>query len=350
MVSYRPIEVLAGRGVRVLDQTLLPHEERYLELTTVAALCEAIGALRVRGAPLLGLCGIAGMAIAATTDASDEALRSAADQITATRPTAVDLGAGIRKALTAVSEVAATEDRADHLWRLATETVAGQWAVDDALAKHGAPLIEGVGAVLTHCNTGALATGGRGTALAVIDEAWQAGFISGVFATETRPLLQGARLTTWELQKLGIPVTLLPDTAVASLLASGKVGAVVTGADRIAMNGDSANKVGTYGIALAAREHAVPFFIAAPRTTIDPRAADGSAIPIEYREDAEVGGYGDRRWSPNGVAAYNPAFDVTPAGLIAAIVTEVGVARAGYSSSIARLMTLERTAPDRMDG
>ena len=341
MASYRPIEVLAGRGVRVLDQSLLPHEERYVEVTTVASLCEAIQALRVRGAPLLGLCGIAGMAIAATTDASDEALQAAAERTTATRPTAVDLGAGVRRALEVAAVEPAPEGRTDVLWRLAAAAVAGQWAVDDALAKYGAPLLEGAGAVLTHCNTGALATGGRGTALAVIDEAFKAGFVTEVFATETRPLLQGARLTTWELQKLGIPVTLLPDTAVASLLASGQVGAVVTGADRIAMNGDSANKIGTYGIGLAAKAHSVPFFIAAPRTTIDPVTETGAAIPIEYRKDTEVGGFGDRRWSPEGSAAYNPAFDVTPAELIAAIATEVGVATAPYETSIARLLTLE---------
>ena len=337
METYRPIEVLAGRGIRVLDQTALPHSERYLELRTVADLCEAIQRLQVRGAPLLGLCGIAGMAVAASEDASDSGLQIAAERISATRPTAVDLGAGVRRAL-AAALTTATDGRSERLWTLANEVTVAQRAVDEALATHGAPLLQGAGAVLTHCNTGALATGGRGTALAVIDEAWRAGHIDRVFATETRPLLQGARLTTWELQKLGIPCTLLPDSAVASLLASGAAGAVVTGADRIAMNGDTANKIGTYGIALAAREHGVPFFIAAPTTTIDPGAGDRRAIPIEFRASEEVGGYGKTRWSPEGTEAYNPAFDVTPARFISAIVTELGVAKPPFDVSLRGLL------------
>jgi methylthioribose-1-phosphate isomerase len=337
MVNYRPIEVLTNRGVRILDQTLLPHEERYLELGTVDGLCEAIQSLRVRGAPLLGLCGVAGMAIAATAGSTEQGLRAAAKTIKATRPTAVDLGAGVDRAL-AVALQAQEVDRAGELWSLAVAEARGQFAVDDALAKHGAPLLEGARAVLTHCNTGALATGGRGTALALIHEAFLAGHIERVFATETRPLLQGARLTTWEATKLGIPCTLLPDTAAASLIASGEVGVVVTGADRITMNGDTANKIGTYGLALAAKANGIPFLIAAPRTTIDPDAGAGGAIPIEFRNAREVGGFGESRWAPPGVAAYNPAFDVTPAELITAIVTESGVARPPFDASIAALL------------
>jgi methylthioribose-1-phosphate isomerase len=195
-------------------------------------------------------------------------------------------------------------------------------------------------AVLTHCNTGALATGGIGTALGVIRVAWERGSLARCYATETRPLLQGARLTAWELRRLGIPATLVPDTAAASLIASGAVQAVITGADRIATNGDSANKVGTYGLAAVAARHAVPFYIAAPRTTIDPACPSGAAIPIEFRDGREVGGWGEVRWAPDGLEAYNPAFDVTPAGLITAIITEAGVARPPYSRSLADLLEM----------
>ena len=208
---------------------------------------------------------------------------------------------------------------------------------DAALARHGRELPGIEGAVLTHCNTGALATGGEGTALAVIAAAWRAGRIERCYATETRPLLQGARLTMWELAALGIPGTLLPDTAAAALIASGRVGAVITGADRIAANGDSANKVGTYGLAAVAARHGVPFYIAAPVSTFDATATTGAAIPIEFRARDEVEGFGGERWSPPGGGAWNPAFDVTPAELIAAIVTETGVLRRPYGPAIAAL-------------
>ena len=203
------------------------------------------------------------------------------------------------------------------------------------MGRLGADLLLAHGAVLTNCNTGALASGGIGTALGVIRTAWEQGRLAHCYATETRPLLQGARLTMWELQRLGIPATLVPDTAAAALIASGRVQAVITGADRIAANGDSANKVGTYGLALAAARHALPFYIAAPTSTIDPCCADADAIPIEFRDPAEVGGFGAVRWSPDGTTAWNPAFDVTPADLITAIVTEAAVLRPPLGSAIA---------------
>jgi methylthioribose-1-phosphate isomerase len=330
-----PLVLLPGEGLEVLDQTLLPREERRLRLDTVEGLCEAIRSLRVRGAPLLGLCGAAGMALAATERGTGEAsLREAARELTATRPTAVDLGAAVRGALEAALAADAAR-RETLLWERAEGMLARQRAVDGALAANGAPLLRG--AVLTHCNTGALATGGLGTALAVIVEAHRRGLVDRCYATETRPLLQGARLTAWELQRAGVPATLLADTAAASLVASGRVAAVITGADRIAANGDVANKVGTYGLALMAARHAIPFYVAAPMTTVDLACPDGAAIPIEFREAAEVGGFGETRWAPAGIEAYNPAFDVTPADLVTAIITERGVARPPYGVALEEL-------------
>lgn len=191
--------------------------------------------------------------------------------------------------------------------------------------------------MLTHCNAGALATGGSGTALAAVKCAWEAGTLTRCFVTETRPLLQGARLTAWELERAGVPATLLPDTAVASLLVSGEVDAIITGADRVAANGDTANKVGTYAIAVLAARHQVPMFFAAPRSTFDPACADGSRIPIEFRDGREVGGFGKSRWAPEGIAVYNPAFDVTPSDLIAGFVTDRGVLAAPYPAAIRAL-------------
>ena len=307
-------------------------------LGDVAAVCEAIRMLRVRGAPLLGVVGACGMAIAASMrGAGNDALAAAAAELTATRPTAVDLSAMIAEAVEA-AQTASTDEakRADALWDFAEHALARQHERDAALAAHGRELL--TGAVLTHCNTGALATGGRGTALAVVAAAWEAGRLDRCYATETRPLLQGARLTMWELGVMGIPATLLPDTAAASLMASGRVSAVITGADRIAANGDAANKVGTYGLAAVAARHGIPFFIAAPTSTIDTATPDGANIPIEFRDDAETGGFAGVRWAPEGRDAYNPAFDVTPAGLIAAIVTERGVLRPPFGAAIGELI------------
>lgn len=339
MSGYTPIRILPGEGIEVLDQTLLPHEERYLRLNTVAAVAEAIRSLRVRGAPLLGVTGACGMAIAGEErGAGPEPLALAAEELKATRPTAVDLGAMIDEALVA-AEAAGPSEREQQaaLWTFAELALGRQRERDAALARHGRELPGLEGAVLTHCNTGGLATGGEGTALAVIAEAWRAGRIERCYATETRPLLQGARLTMWELGVLGIPGTLLPDTAAASLIASGQVSAVITGADRIAANGDGANKVGTYGLAAVAARHGVPFYLAAPLSTFDVNTPSGEAIPIEFRGEDEVGGFGDERWSPDGGGVYNPAFDVTPAELIAGIVCESGVLRPPYGPAIAAL-------------
>ncbi len=338
MSGYTPIRILPGEGIEILDQTVLPHEERYVRLNAVAEVADAIRSLRVRGAPLLGVTGACGMAIAGEErGVRPEALAGAAADLKATRPTAADLGAMIDEALRAVEGVAGEEERRAALWGFAQRALARQRERDAALARHGRELPGLEGAVLTHCNTGGLATGGEGTALAVIEEAWRAGRVERCYATETRPLLQGARLTMWELGALGIPGTLLPDTAAPSLIASGEVSAVITGADRIAANGDGANKVGTYGLAAVAARHGVPFYLVAPVSTFDAGTPSGEAIPIEFRGEGEVGGFGEERWSPAGGGAYNPAFDVTPAELIAGIVTETGVLRPPYGPAIAAL-------------
>jgi len=337
MEEIEPIRILPGKGVDLLDQTLLPQEERRFLLNTLEGVCEAIRELRVRGAPLLGVTGAAGMAVAAEERGTSEAaLRTSAAMLKGTRPTAVDLGAAVDAAL-ALALAAQQVQRGSLLWDNAVDVLDEQRRRDFALAEHGATLLPDGAAVLTHCNTGALATGGTGTALAVIRRAFESGKLSHCFATETRPLLQGARLTAWELRRLSIPGTLLPDGAAASLIASGQVSAVITGADRIAMNGDTANKVGTYGLALAAARHGVPFYIAAPTSTIDGRCKDGDGIPIEFRATEEVMGFRNVRWAAEDVQAYNPAFDVTPADLIAAIVTEHGVVRPPFGRALAGL-------------
>jgi len=337
--EVRAVELIPGRGIRCIDQTRLPRELVTLELGDLDGVCEAIRSLRVRGAPLLGIVGAAGMAMAAErSDASDVALEQAAAALLATRPTAVDLGHAVRRALAAARAAGQSADRRRQaLWRFATELLEAQRASDSALAAHGAALLNERGSVLTHCNTGALATGGLGTALAVVRELWQRGFLERCYATETRPLLQGARLTAWELVQEGIPVPLLPDGAAASLLASGRVAAVFVGADRIARNGDTANKIGTYALALAARRHRVPFYVVAPSTTFDPECPDGGAIPIEFRSAEEVLSFQTCRAAPEGAEAYNPAFDVTPAELIDGIVTEHGVLRPPLAAAIERL-------------
>ena len=333
------LRIVRGRGIDILDQTRLPHVESRMMLESVAGVCLAIRQLSVRGAPLLGIAGAAGMAIAAeTTGGGDSTLEAAAAALIGTRPTASDLGAAVRSALQDALAIS-TRGRTDLLWDKAEQMLARQLDSDRAIGRHGASLIRPGAAVLTHCNTGALATGGYGTALGVVRTAFAAGLLSHCYATETRPLLQGARLTMWELLRAEVPATLLPDTAAASLIASGRVQAIVTGADRIAANGDTANKVGTYGLAAVAARHGVPFYIVAPRTTIDLETEDGAAIPIEFRSEHEVGGFGEQRWTPAGSGAYNPAFDVTPAGLISAIVTERGVLRPPFGEALRAAMS-----------
>ncbi len=330
----RPLRFARG-ALEVLDQTLLPGEERWLRLTTPAEVIAAIRRLAVRGAPAIGVAGAYAMVLAA---GSAEQVRAAAPAIASARPTAVNLRWAVERMLGVLEGVVAPEPPRDRLLAEAHRIRDEDEAACRAIGRHGAALLGQTSRVLTHCNAGSLATAGYGTALGVVYAAVEAGKRVAVFADETRPLLQGARLTAWELSRAGIEVTVLPDSAAASLLRGGRIDAVVVGADRIAANGDVANKVGTYPLALSAREHAVPFYVAAPRSTIDPRCPDGGSIPIEERSGSEVtDGFGVRT-APAGVYVYSPAFDVTPAKLVTALITEVGVISPVAAEGIARAL------------
>jgi methylthioribose-1-phosphate isomerase len=321
------------RGVlSLLDQRLLPEREVWIDCRTVEEVARAIRDMVVRGAPAIGCAAAYGMALAARTGVP---LDEAAAQLRATRPTAVNLFWAIDKMLRPVEEKVPTavmlplelRARQIHLMDVITCLKIGEL---------GAPLLP-QGGVLTHCNAGALATGGYGTALGVVRAAHAQKRGIRLFADETRPFLQGARLTAWEMAKSGIGVTVITDNMAAHLMQRGEIQSVIVGADRIAANGDTANKIGTYGLALLARAHDLPFFVAAPLSTIDRATPDGRHIPIEERDGREVTHVGERRLVPEGVAVRNPAFDVTPAGLITAIITEAGVARPPYGESIAQL-------------
>jgi methylthioribose-1-phosphate isomerase len=315
----QPIEWRDG-VLRILDQTLLPEHERYVETRDYRDVADAIRTLAVRGAPLIGIAAAYAMALAAT---HGDRIDQAADELVATRPTAVNLRWAVERVLALPAhDGAAILDEARRLH-------AGQVAADDAMGAFGAPLIADGSTVLTHCNAGSLATGGIGTALAPIKTAHWGGRRLRVLVDETRPLLQGARLTAWELAREGIPHDVIVDSAAAGLIARGEVQAIFVGADRIAANGDVANKVGTYGLALAARAHDLPLYVVAPVSTIDHATPCGDAIVIEERDAAEVLGARSR----NGMAARNPAFDVTPSALVRAIITERGIARPPYGDA-----------------
>ena len=317
------IEWVDGR-IRLIDQRRLPGELVVLDVTTVDALCEAIATMAVRGAPALGVAGAMGIALAATTGVPPD---EAAARLVATRPTAVNLAWGVEQALRADDPVAEAR-------RLAADDVSR----NRRLGANGAALIPVGARVYTHCNSGALACAGYGSGLGIVRAAHETGRRPTVWVGETRPALQGARLTAWELDRLGIPATLVADVMSASLMAAGEVDCVVVGADRIAANGDVANKVGTYGLAVLARHHGVPFYVGAPTSTIDLGCPDGSAIPIERRQGAEVTRLGGVDIAPPGFAAENRAFDVTPEALVTAIVTEAGVASAPYGRTLAALV------------
>jgi methylthioribose-1-phosphate isomerase len=311
--------------LHLLDQRKLPARAEILIVRSARETADAIRDMVVRGAPAIGCAAAYGMALAARSGEDFEGARQA---LLSSRPTAVNL----RWALERLSRV---QPRSfDALKAEADRVLEEDLAACRAIGRHGAALVPDGKGILTHCNAGGLATSGYGTALGVVRAALEAGKNCAVFADETRPWLQGARLTAWELLQDGIPVTLLPDAAAASLLDSGRIGCVVVGADRIARNGDTANKVGTYPLALAAQAAAVPFFVAAPVSTIDPRARSGREIPIEERSPAEVTHVGGARIAAEGVEVFNPAFDVTPARYISAIVTERGVARPPFEQSL----------------
>jgi methylthioribose-1-phosphate isomerase len=322
--------------LRIIDQTLLPGRYEIISLATVDSVCEAIRALRVRGAPAIGIAGAYGLLVAlseARTKSLDDlhgCLDDATRRIGATRPTAVNLAWALERMRGVWANEGDARALATALTHEADAILNEDLAMSDAMTRHGATLIKDGEAVLTHCNTGGLATGGGGTALGAVFAAVAVGKSIRVFANETRPLLQGARLTAWECVQRKIPITVLVEGAAASLLSSGRVASIWVGADRIAANGDVANKVGTLGLAILARRAGVPFYVVAPSSTIDTTRATGVDIPIEHRAHDEVVRFGGVSTAPEGIEAYNPAFDVTPADLIDAIVTERGVHRAPY--------------------
>jgi methylthioribose-1-phosphate isomerase len=327
MTIPQPIAWTADGGVRILDQTLLPGEERYLDLDTVDAVAEAIRTLRVRGAPLIGIAAAMGVTLAERGEAlSLDAVCAASRTLGATRPTAVNLHWALARMERRGARAA---EQGEDLARALRDEANAIWDEDRAMCARigaaGAALVGGDALVLTHCNAGALATGGMGTALAPVYTLHQAGKRVAVLADETRPLLQGSRLTAWELSRAGVPVTVITDNMAASRLRRGDVRCVLVGADRIAANGDVANKIGTYGLALAARAAGVPFYVAAPSSTIDAATPTGAAIPFEERAAGEVSGWRGHPAAPAGVAVWNPAFDVTPAELVTAIITDRGV-------------------------
>ncbi|MEA2441630.1 MAG: methylthioribose-phosphate isomerase [Thermoleophilaceae bacterium] len=309
---------MSERGLRfeegallLLDQTALPAEERWLRLTSAAEVAEAIRRLAVRGAPAIGLAAAYGLALEQSQGGEVEA---AAELLRSTRPTAVNLAWAIDRSL-------AAHERRDSLIDHANELAAAQLDQDLRIGEHGAALLEPGARVITHCNTGALATGGAGTAGAAIEAAWRSGRLAHVWVDETRPLFQGARLTAWELGRAGIPFEIVTDSAAGTLMSRGLIDAAIVGADRIAANGDVANKIGTYPLAVLAARHGVPFYVAAPESTIDPGTPSGDAIPLEERAPSEI----TADVAPEGAHARNFAFDVTPHDLVTAIVTEAGL-------------------------
>lgn len=327
-----PISWNSDHTIRILDQTLLPGQETYRDLDTVEAVAEAIRTLRVRGAPLIGIAAAMGVVVAtrrgsgAAGQLTLDRVQHACALLGATRPTAVNLHWALnRMQRRAESACSAGEDLREALITEATAI----WDEDRAMCRRigelGASLIPAGTTVCTVCNAGALATGGMGTALAPVYTAHQAGLNPHVIVPETRPLLQGSRLTAWELTRAGVPCTLIGDGMIASRLRLGDIACVIVGADRIAANGDVANKIGTYGLALAAQAHGIPFYVAAPTSTIDPATPDGAAIPIEQRESDEVATWQGARTAPVGVSVWNPAFDMTPAKLITRIITDKGI-------------------------
>jgi methylthioribose-1-phosphate isomerase len=332
-------------GVRFIDQTKLPTEESYVTCTTYQQVADVIRNMVVRGAPAIGVAAAMGIALGVKNSSAESVgeLKKDFDQICKvlgeTRPTAVNLFWAIRRMqdkfetlrvrpLAQIKQALIEESQRMH---------AEDIAANQAMGRHGATLMPSSGGVLTHCNAGALATAGYGTALGVIRAAVEQGKKIHVYADETRPFLQGSRLTAWELMKDGIPTTVISDNMAGAMMKQGKIGAIVVGADRIAANGDVANKIGTYTVAVLAKEHGIPFYVAAPISTVDLATADGSGIPIEQRNAKEVSHIAGKQMVPDGVGIENPAFDVTPAKYVAAIITERGIARAPYGESLRRL-------------
>lgn len=326
-----------GDGVVMIDQTRLPNEVLYVTCRNYEEVAAAIKSMIIRGAPAIGVAAAMGVALGALHSENLEAdMPVICDTLARTRPTAVNLFWAIDRMRTLYQSIR-EQDSAQIRARLVAEAKAVRdedIAINESIGRHGAPLVPDGKTVLTHCNAGALATAGFGTALGVVRAAVQSGKKIDVFADETRPFLQGARLTAWELQRDGIETTLITDNMAGHFLKSGRIGCVVVGADRIAANGDVANKVGTYGVAVLAKENNVPFYVAAPISTLDLTLTSGDAIPIEERSGVEVTHIKGLPIAPDGIAVANPAFDVTPNRYVTAIITERGVARAPYEQSL----------------
>jgi methylthioribose-1-phosphate isomerase len=336
VIGLKVIE-LKDSSVIILDQTLLPTEVKYIECEDVECIAEAIENLRIRGAPAIGVAAALGMAITAIKNADKPSeillieLKKSYDRLKKTRPTAVNLFWALDRVI----------KRAESSKNIAAETVKEALRIHDEtkisdkrIGEYGADLLEDGDVVLTHCNAGGLATTGIGTALGVIKTAWKQGKKIKVIADETRPLLQGARLTTFEMVAEEIPVDLICDNMAAFAMKNLGVTKVIVGADRIARNGDTANKIGTYGIAILAKEHGIPFYVAAPLSTIDVGIATGEEIPIEYRNPREIKFFNNKRVAPDGVGILNPAFDVTPNEYITGIITDKGVLKPPFEESI----------------
>jgi len=340
----KPLEWIDGR-LKFLDQTKLPLEESFCETDDVVFIADAIKRLAIRGAPLIGIAAAYGVALASLSlnrsmikDARPHLL-SVLDLLSSTRPTAVNLFWALerqRRVLDAWQSDSITGLQ-DNLLNEAKLIHQEDVEMCERISSFGVELLPNDCSILTHCNAGALATGGRGTAVGIITKAWELGRLKHVYMDETRPLLQGARLTAWEMKQAKIPATLIVDNTAAVLMQQRKIDAVIVGADRIAMNGDVANKVGTYSLAVLAKHHGIPFYVAAPVSTIDVRMSTGKDIPIEERDAREVTESFGKRTAPESVHVYSPAFDVTPHEFITAIVTDQGVHRPPFSASLKRL-------------
>ncbi len=314
-----------GKSFLILDQTLLPQQEKWLECNNVQSLVEIIDRLAIRGAPAIGIAAAILLALLAERGCSREDLVLKAATLRASRPTAVNLGHYLDK----LTEKIPSDDYPDSVVRVAEEIYQEDIALCNRMAHLGADLIQPGEKLITHCHTGSIATAGVGTAIGVFAEAHRQGKDIFIWVDETRPLLQGGRLTSWECLKLGIPHKIICDSSAAMLMKKGKVDRIFVGADRIAVNGDFANKIGTYSLAVAAHFHNVPFYVVAPQTTVDPLCPDGENIPIEERPAKEIqgvqGSFGSCRWCPELSEVYNPAFDVTPASLVTAWIIDSGV-------------------------
>lgn len=341
--EFTPVE-WRGYSLSILDQRQLPAVETWIETSDYRDVIAAISNMSVRGAPAIGITGAYALALAAMElsqtangDFTDRLLE-AAREIRLARPTGANLGWAVDRLLAASASAQTTEEVVSDLVEEATRIHREDVESNLAIGRLGAKLLPWGSNVLTHCNTGALATGGYGTALGVIRRAWSDGRLDHVYASETRPLLQGARLTAWELRREGIDASLVADSATGLLMRRGMVQCVVVGADRIALNGDVANKIGTYNLAVLAKENGIPFYVAAPTSTFDPGTSTGDEIVIEERDEDEVLGYAGSQVAPEGISGFNPAFDVTPNRYITGIVSEVGVGRPPYRRSIPALL------------